>query len=84
MTRVTPSEFGLGPEIAGEAGMLRFRHGGANNSYRAYMEGHLVTGDGVIVFTNGTRGHLLYAEIIRAVAAAEGWSEAWSDEPLTG
>jgi CubicO group peptidase (beta-lactamase class C family) len=78
MMRVAPSQFGLGPEIAGEAGMLRFRHGGANNSYKAYMEGHLVTGDGVIVFTNGTRGHQLYAEIIRAVAAAEGWSETWS------
>lgn len=80
MTRVPPSQFGLGPEIAGEAGMLRFRHGGANDSYKAYMEGHLVTGDGVIVFTNGTRGHQLYAEIIRAVADAEGWGDTWSTD----
>jgi hypothetical protein len=42
------------------------------------MEGHLVTGDGVVVFTNGARGGDLIPEILRAVADAEGWDEAWS------
>ncbi len=78
MTEVSPGDYGLGPQLAGEGAIRRFRHGGSNNSYKAYMEGHLATGDGVVVFTNGARGGDLIPEILRAVADAEGWDEAWS------
>ena len=56
MTPVKPSEFGLGPEIEND---FVFQHGGANDSYKAYFQGNLVTGDGIIVFTNGANGRAL-------------------------
>lgn len=73
MTEVPPSIFGLGPEIDGEGPTRNFVHGGANDSYRAFMAGYLAEGDGLVVFTNGTRGEDLIREIRRAVAMA-GWS----------
>jgi CubicO group peptidase (beta-lactamase class C family) len=73
MTPVPPSIFGLGPEIDGEGPTRNFVHGGANDSYRAFMAGYLAEGDGLVVFTNGTRGEELIREIRRAVAMA-GWS----------
>ena len=78
MTEVSPGTYGLGPEMAGHGAIRRFRHAGSNESYKAYMEGHLVTGDGVVVFTNGARGGSLIPEILRSVADAESWDTAWS------
>ncbi|MDH3732691.1 MAG: beta-lactamase family protein [Gemmatimonadota bacterium] len=77
MTEVSPGPYGLGPDLVGQGDIRRFIHGGSNNSYKAYMEGHLVTGDGVVVFTNGARGGDLIPEILRSVAEAEGWDDAW-------
>lgn len=79
MTKVSPSEHGLGPRLKGTGLERLFHHGGANNSYRAWMEGHLATGDGLVVLTNGTRGHQLYVEIRNAVADVYGWQ---SNQPL--
>lgn len=76
MTEVAPSSYGLGPELAGEGPARRFSHGGSNDSYKAYMRGHLETGDGVVIFTNGARGSELIGEALESVAAAEGWDEA--------
>jgi CubicO group peptidase (beta-lactamase class C family) len=78
MTEVGRSPFGLGPVLEGEGMDRRFLHGGSNNSYKAWAEGHLATGDGLIVFTNGANGSRLYAEVRRAVALAEGWSQQLS------
>lgn len=72
MTEVSPSMFGLGPELGGEGATRNFVHGGANNSYRAFMAGYLGERDGLVIFTNGTRGNDLIGEIRRAVAMA-GW-----------
>lgn len=77
MTEVEPSTYGLGPNLAGEGETRRFSHGGSNESYKAFMIGHLATGDGVVVFTNGARGAELYAEALRSAARAERWDEAW-------
>ncbi len=79
MTAVGPSRAGLGPFLDGQGTNRRFSHDGANDSYRALTEGHLATGNGVVIFTNGTQGNNLYPEIRRAVAQVEGWSEALSD-----
>lgn len=73
MTVVAPSEHGLGPRIEGKGTDLLFHHGGANNSYRSWIEGHLATGDGLVVLTNGTRGNALFVEIRNAAADAFGW-----------
>lgn len=79
MTEVGRSPVGLGPFLEGEGRTRRFSHGGANDSYKAWMEGHLGTGNGVVIFTNGSQGASLYAEVRRAVAVAEGWESALSD-----
>ncbi|MEO0399174.1 MAG: serine hydrolase domain-containing protein [Pseudomonadota bacterium] len=73
MTEVGVSAFGLGPVMHGDGDMRRLTHSGANFAYRAWFEGHLATGDGLLVFTNGFNGGALYAEIRRAVADALDW-----------
>jgi len=73
MTKVNPSEHGIGPRIEGVGASRLFQHGGANDSYRAWIEGHLATGDGLVVLTNGTRGHELYREIRKAAADVFDW-----------
>nr|WP_255699144.1 serine hydrolase domain-containing protein [Luteimonas sp. Y-2-2-4F] len=67
MTEVEPSLHGLGPRLGGSGASRYFHHGGANDSYRAWIEGHLGTGDGLVILTNGQRGHALFEEIRAAV-----------------
>ncbi|WP_439636042.1 serine hydrolase domain-containing protein [Oceanicaulis sp.] len=74
MTRVAPSEHGLGPRLEGRGDGFLFHHGGANNSYRAWMEGHLATGDGLVVLTNGANGNDLAVEIRNAMNDVMGWT----------
>ena len=73
MSEVGPSPVGLGPFLDGSGDNRRFFHTGANDHYRAYMEGNLASGDGVVIFTNGSNGSKLYAELRRSLEAAEGW-----------
>lgn len=73
MTEVGPSPFGLGPALTGMGQHRRFYHSGSNESYRAWTEAHLETGDGMIIFTNGANGARLYYEIRRSIADAMGW-----------
>ncbi len=74
MTEAGHTPAGLGPFLEGEGMARRFSHGGANDSYRAWMEGHLGTGNGLVILTNGANGTKIHMEVRRAVAAAEGWS----------
>lgn len=74
MTPVSPSEHGLGPRLAGSGTGYIFHHGGSNDSYQTWIEGHLATGDGLVVLTNGARGRELYMEIRNAVADTMGWT----------
>lgn len=73
MTEVAGSRVGLGPFLTGSGMDRRFYHSGANDSYRAWMEMNLETGNGVVIFTNGTNGNRLWPEIQRAVATVEKW-----------
>jgi len=73
MTKVSPSEHGLGPRLEGGGYERFFHHAGSNNSYQTWIEGHLVTGDGLVVLTNGARGNDLFMEIRNAVADTQGW-----------
>ncbi len=73
MTKVSPSQHGLGPRLEEAGETYFFHHGGANNSYRAWIEGHLATGDGLVVLTNGAQGSDLFVEIRNAVADAMTW-----------
>ena len=73
MSNVAHSPHGLGPVVRGHGMDRRFRHSGSNESYQAFMEGHLERGTGFVIFTNGVDGDALYDEIRRAVYDAYGW-----------
>ncbi|WP_448553997.1 serine hydrolase domain-containing protein [Thalassotalea montiporae] len=73
MTRVTNSWHGLGPRLNGKGKTRVFHHGGANQSYRAWIEGHLASGDGIVVLTNGTNGHWIYRELRKSAEDAFAW-----------
>ncbi|MBO6573989.1 MAG: beta-lactamase family protein [Rhodothermales bacterium] len=73
MTEVAPGSYGLGPQLGGEGSTRFYRHGGANESYRAYFIVYLESGDGAVVFTNGARGGDLNQEILDALSRSEGW-----------
>lgn len=84
MTQVPGSWHGLGPRLNGAGETRVFHHGGANNSYRAWIEGHLATGDGLVVLTNGTDGHWIYSELRNSAEDAFGWairSDGGFEEP---
>lgn len=72
MTEVSPGAFGLGPGLGGHGRGRYFFHGGANDSYRAFMEGYPETGDGFVILTNGSNGSQLHAEIRNALSDAIG------------
>lgn len=78
MTPVSPGTFGLGPRLAGEGEAEIFHHAGANDSYKAYIEGNLASGDGLVVLTNGANGDVLGDEIRNAVSDAMRWPGDWS------
>lgn len=73
MSRVARTQHGLGPRIEHAGSQYFFHHAGANNSYQSWMEGHLATGDGLVVLTNGASGNALHMEIRNAVADTMGW-----------
>lgn len=56
ITRVTPSEFGLGPKINSNKGDKLMQHAGANDSYRGYFCFYFEKGFGYVAFTNGSSG----------------------------
>lgn len=74
MTEVARSGRGLGPGLEGSGSERIFHHGGANDSYKAWIEGNLVTGDGIVVLTNGADGGDLGRELRNAAADAFGWA----------
>ncbi|MCX7513518.1 hypothetical protein [Frateuria sp. STR12] len=74
----TLGTFGLGPRLAGGGNARIFHHAGANDSYKAYIEGRLDSGDGLVVITNGRNGDVLGDEIRNAVSDALGWTGDWS------
>jgi CubicO group peptidase (beta-lactamase class C family) len=78
MTAVSPGTFGLGPRLAGEGSARIFHHAGANDSYKAYIEGNLDSGDGLVIVTNGANGDVLGDEIRNAVSDSLQWPGDWS------
>lgn len=80
LARVANSWHGLGPRLNGAGEGLVLHHGGANNSYRAWIEGHPALGSGLVVLTNGTDGRVLGYEVRVAVERVRGWSISFPDD----
>ncbi len=74
LTQVPRSWHGLGPRINGAGEKYVFHHGGANNSYKSWIEGHPNQGNGFIVLTNGEAGRQLGYELRIAAEQAFNWS----------
>ncbi len=72
MTAVSPSWHGLGPRLDGAGTSRIFHHGGSNDSYHAWIEGYLETGDGFVILTNSEGGSQLRTEIRNALSDALG------------
>ncbi|AUG81422.1 Putative peptidase S12 family protein [Kitasatospora sp. MMS16-BH015] len=67
---------GLGPYLRmvdGEPAW--FGHTGANEGYRCQFLGSVTGGRGAVVMTNGDAGQAVVGRVLRAVAAAHGWSD---------
>jgi CubicO group peptidase (beta-lactamase class C family) len=79
MTPVAPGLFGLGPRLAGKGASAIFHHGGANDSYKAYVEGNLASGDGLVILSNAANGDVLGDEVRNAVSDEMGWPGDWSE-----
>ncbi len=80
LTRVPQSWHGLGPRLNGAGEKFVFHHGGANNSYQTWVEGHPSQGNGFIVFINGQDGRRLAYELRVAAEEAFGWSINFPDD----
>lgn len=80
LTRVPRSWHGLGPRLNGSGDDLVFHHGGANNSYRSWIEGHVAQRDGFIVLTNATDGRNLAYELRLAADVAFDWSISFPED----
>ncbi|MEP3225695.1 MAG: serine hydrolase domain-containing protein [Parasphingorhabdus sp.] len=73
-TRQGKSWHGLGPRLNGIGDKLAFHHGGANDSYKSWIEGHPVQKNGIVVLTNGENGRELGYELRIAAEKAWHWS----------
>lgn len=65
MSQVKHSEFGLGPQLVGQ---YIFKHGGSNDSYKAFFQGNMQKGNGFVIFTNSANGNALIAKLRRVLS----------------
>lgn len=80
LTRVPQSWHGLGPRLNGTEEKSVFHHGGANNSYQTWIEGHPAQGNGFVVLTNGEDGRRLAYELRVAAEESLGWPINFPDD----
>ncbi|MEM9909342.1 MAG: serine hydrolase domain-containing protein [Pseudomonadota bacterium] len=79
-TLVKNSEHGLGPKVYDTSVGPVFSHGGANDHYRTWLEGHPEIGSGVMIMTNGTRGSFLRRELRMALGKAFDWPVRYPED----
>ena len=80
LTRMPRSWHGLGPRLNGTGETSVFHHGGANNSYQTWVEGHPAQGNGFVVLTNGAGGRMLAYELRIAAERAFDWPIHFPDD----
>ena len=77
MSREPQSWYGLGPRLNGSGATRVFHHGGANDSYITWIEGHISSGDGLVILTNSRQGYFVRGEIREAIERAYDWPIRW-------
>lgn len=80
LTRQPPSWHGLGPRLNGVGEKAVFHHGGSNDSYQAWFEGHPSSRRGLVVLTNSSGGRMLAYEMRNAVERALSWNINFPDD----
>ena len=73
MTTAQKPGYGLGLSLSGAGPAMSFGHGGSNEGFKCQMAAFFEGGRGAVVMTNGDRGGLLAAEVLRSVAREYGW-----------
>lgn len=73
LTRVDGGRSGLGFGITQIGTGEYFAHSGGNYGFACNAIGHFSDGNGLVVMTNGARGHQLRQEILNSVGRAYGW-----------
>jgi CubicO group peptidase (beta-lactamase class C family) len=71
---------GLGFEIGGEGEARYFRLEGHGNNYLSELFAYVSQGRGAIVMTNSSRGEILKAHILRAIAVEYDWPDLLPEE----
>ncbi|WP_243457328.1 serine hydrolase domain-containing protein [Parasphingorhabdus cellanae] len=80
LSRAPLSWHGMGPRLNGAEETLVFHHGGANDNYKSWIEGHPAHGNGIVILTNGEAGRELGYEIRIAAGEAFGWSISFPED----
>jgi CubicO group peptidase (beta-lactamase class C family) len=73
MLTATDDGWGLGIRVDSEGKQAYFNHRGANEGFQCYFVGLIGSRSGAVVMTNGSGGYRLAEEIMRSIAADEGW-----------
>ena len=73
-------DWGLGVEVSGSDKAKAFKHGGANEGYRAYFIAFPKTCQGAAVMTNSDNGNALIRETLRSLADTEKWPDPLKSE----
>jgi CubicO group peptidase (beta-lactamase class C family) len=71
---------GLGFEIGGEGEWQHFRLEGHGNNYLSELFAYVSQGRGAVVMTNSSRGEILKAHVLRAIAVEYGWPDLLPEE----
>jgi len=74
LTRGTPGNWGLGPELGGTQARPWFGHGGVDEGFVANLTAYH-DGEGVAVMTNGANGMRLALDIRASIAREYGWPD---------
>ncbi len=80
LQRAPNSWHGLGPRLNGVGEGLVFHHGGSNDSYQAWFEGHPHSQNGILVLTNAPGGRMLGYEMRYAAERVLGWNIRFPDD----
>jgi CubicO group peptidase (beta-lactamase class C family) len=75
MMTVEKGTYGLGLSLRGEGQTLRFSHGGSNEGYKCLLLAYPMTGQGLVIMTNGDTGAAMFNDLVKLAAELYDWPE---------